>query len=405
MNIKTTLKSSVAVAALFAVAAPVANAADDTLKSGNKNSLTMSGQITRALSYADDGSSEKVFNTSGDFATSRIRWIASGSLSANVTAGATVEMDLPRSNNPNNMTLGSVQADGVNSGSDSTWAIRHEYVWVNHKKFGRLALGQTDTATNGTAETDYSGTTMFGNSAGQSYGQGISFMDTSVNAATGNAASTSSVTVGEAFNHLDGGSRDDVLRYDTPRFYGLKLAASSIAGGKWDVAADYQAKFGAFKVRAQAGYLDHSANHASQNFQTTGSLAVLHDSGLNFALASGKLNYAGAASKVTTSSGETEGVEDPNYFYWSIGYQAKVFSVGKTNFNFKWHNAQDFSQDSGIDDSEADAIGIIAVQDFDAIGASIGLEYINYSFDANNGTVAKTFDDVDVLTLMTIFKF
>jgi predicted regulator of Ras-like GTPase activity (Roadblock/LC7/MglB family) len=61
VNIKTTLKSSVAVAALFAVAAPVANAADDTLKSGTKNSLTISGQVVRAIYHADDGVSDKTF--------------------------------------------------------------------------------------------------------------------------------------------------------------------------------------------------------------------------------------------------------------------------------------------------------------------------------------------------------
>ena len=52
MNIKTVLKSSVAAAALFAIAAPAANA---EIKSGNKNSLTMSGEVVRILWHADDG--------------------------------------------------------------------------------------------------------------------------------------------------------------------------------------------------------------------------------------------------------------------------------------------------------------------------------------------------------------
>jgi len=52
VNIKTTLKTSVAAAALFAVAAPVAtpaSAADDTLSSGNKNSLKISGYIAKSI--------------------------------------------------------------------------------------------------------------------------------------------------------------------------------------------------------------------------------------------------------------------------------------------------------------------------------------------------------------------
>ena len=415
MNFKTTLKSSVAVAALFAVAAPVANAADDTLKSGNKNSLTVSGQVVRAISVLDDGQSSEVVQTGGDYTASRVRWVAQGSLSANVTAGATIEMDVPGSNKPGNMTTGDNDEDGVNNGSDSAWTIRHEYVWVNHKKFGKISLGQTDSASNGRSQSDYSGTTIFGGSVGKSYGQGIVF----VNTTTATAPAQSSVTVGEAFNDFDGASRTDVLRYDTPRFYGLQLAVSTHSGGDHDVAADYQGKFGPVKVRAQAGYLDYQ-DHASKNFQASGSLAVMHDSGLNASFSIGKLNYAGPGSKsaaggdgasglhtqLANNNDFTEGVEDPNHIYFSIGYQAKIFGVGGTNFNFKWQETNDLSQDTGINDSEAQAIGVAVVQNFDAIGASIGLEYMNYSLDANDATnTAIQFDDVDVFTLMTVFKF
>ena len=401
MNIKTTLKSSVAVAALFAVAAPVANAADDTLKSGNKNSLTVNGQVVRAIFHADDGDSSKTFQSGGDWTQSRVRWIASGSLSANVTAGATIEMNIPSSNEPGNMTLGNGETDGTNQSSDGTWDIRQEYVWVNHKKFGKLSLGNTDGAANGRAESDYSGTTIFATSDGDSYGSGIFFKESSAT-----DRSTSTVTVGEAFTNLDGNSRDDVLRYDTPRFYGLALAGSWDAGGLWEAGADYQGKFGPFKVRAQAGYVANgAAANASTNFIASGSMAVMHDSGLNAAFAIGKQNYSGAASKVTTSSGEIEGVEDPNFIYFSVGYAAKIFGVGGTNFNVGWNQSNDVSQDAAIDDSEAETWHVQVVQKFDAVGAQIGLEYRNYSFDANAGTVAKTFDDVDVFSLMTVFAF
>ena len=96
MNIKTTLKSTVAVAALFAVAAPVANA---EIKSGNKNSLTISGQVVRAIFHADDGMSSKTFQSGGNWTASRVRWIASGKVNENVTAGASIEMNIPISNN------------------------------------------------------------------------------------------------------------------------------------------------------------------------------------------------------------------------------------------------------------------------------------------------------------------
>ena len=400
MNIKTTLKSSVAVAALFAVAAPVANAADDTLKSGNKNSVTMSGQIVRALSHVDDGNASKVFNTGGEWQKTRVRWVAQGSLSANVTVGGVFEADLAQSNNGASADLPANGTDG--SLTDSTgWGIRHEYVWVNHKKFGKASLGQTDGASNGSSEADYSGTTIFAASAtGGDTAKGVIFKETSTA-----VPSTSSVTLADAFSNFDGASRDDVLRYDTPRFYGLQLKAAQIQGDMWDVGADYQGKFGGFKVNAKAGYYDKSGGNASSNYVASGSVAVLHDSGLNLALAYGKEQYSGPQSKITTTSGETEAVEDPSMIYVGVGYKAKLFGVGGTNFAVSWQETTDKSQDSGIDDSEATAWKIKAVQEFSAIGTSVGIEYSNYSLDANNGTANKTFDDIDVVQLLTVFKF
>ncbi len=101
MNYKSTLKSSVAAAALFAIAAPVApsvNAADDTLKSGNKNSLSISGQVVRALYYADDGKNSQFFHSDGGITSTRVRWVAKGTLDENVTMGATCELNSPLSN-------------------------------------------------------------------------------------------------------------------------------------------------------------------------------------------------------------------------------------------------------------------------------------------------------------------
>ena len=411
MNIKTTLKSTVAVTALFAVAAPVANAADDTLKSGNKNSLTVSGQVVRAIYHADDGVSDKTFQSGGNWTASRVRWIASGKLNENVTAGASIEMNIPLSNNDTH-TLGSQQADGTDSAADSAWAIRHEYVWVKHKKFGKLSMGNTDPAANGASEADYSGTGIFAGSDGDSYGSSILFQNTT----TASAPVASTASVGAAISNFDHVSRTDVIRYDTPRFMGLQLKTSAIAGGMWDVSANYSGKFGPVKVKARAGYTDQSARNASANFIASGSIALLHDSGLNVAFAGGKQNFAGPASKSTSglAGGNDDnlavdtnfnGTEDPSFLYASIGYKAKIFGVGGTNFNIKWNQTEDAVQLANHDDNEGESIGVAVVQEFSAIGAKIGLEYMNYSYESKTNTTDNTFDDVDVIALMTVFAF
>jgi hypothetical protein len=408
VNIKTVLKSSVAVAALFAVAAPAANA---DIKNGNKNSLTVSGQVVRAIFHADDGVSEKTFQSGGNIVGSRVRWVASGKVNDNVTVGATIEMDIPISNTSVSAVLGSEHADGAVQGDTAAWGMRHQYIWVNHKKFGKLSIGNTDPAANGASEADFTGTGMFTTSDGDSYGSGILFQNTS----TASAPSASAITVGASIHNLDGVSRTDVIRYDTPRFMGLQVKVGAIAGGQWDFGANYAGKFGPVKVKARAGYTNQNMTNATANFMASGSLAVLHDSGLLASFAIGKQNFSGPASKsslgVSPGGGNlaidtnNNGTEDPSFMYWGIGYNAKIFSAGQTAFYFKWNQTKDFVQVANNDDNEANARGFAVTQKFSAIGASIGLEYMNYEYESKTNITDNTFADVDVISLMTIFAF
>ncbi|MCH7936952.1 MAG: hypothetical protein IH994_07665 [Proteobacteria bacterium] len=389
MNIKTTLKSSVAAAALFAIAAPVApsvNAADDTLSSGNKNSLKISGYVSKALSYADDGFSDALFITDGSTSRSRIRWVAKGTLNENVTAGAMIEMDIPLSNQRNAVTLGTLGTDGVESNETQLWTIRHQFVWVNHKKMGKISLGNTNAASNGRSETTFSATNMVDLSSAKPFGGGINFIDTTNGRAL---ASVSTVTVGAAFTNFDGRSRTDVLRYDTPRFAGLSLATSFIAGGDWDIAGDYRAKFGGVRIRVQAQFNSLSATSATAQSEASVSAAALHDSGVNAAFAYGQRNLDGTANIGRQG--------DPKFWYFNVGYRAKVFGVGGTNFSFSWNRSTDLVAGN----SDADSVGFSIAQIFNPISANMVFSYRNFSYD----TATNTFDDVDVISLQTIFHF
>ncbi|MBT7942387.1 MAG: hypothetical protein HN719_03425 [Alphaproteobacteria bacterium] len=398
MNIKTTLKSSVAVAALFAVAAPVANAADDTLKSGNKNSLSITGQVVSAIWNADDGTSSGIFITDGRITRSRVRWIAQGSLNANVTAGATIEINIPVANNPGAVTLGTKTADGTDLAAITTWGTRHHYVWVSHKKFGKLTLGNTGQGTEGSGEANLSGTTLGGSlMAGGNFGSAIVFNETS-----GAQPSQTSMTIGTVMSNYDAGTRREVLRYDTPKLYGAQIRTALVNGGSWDVGLFYGAKFGGFKIDARAGYYDQAGTSATTNYSASGSISVLHDSGLNATFNKSTLNYvsdfgAGATKQAT--------IEDPTNTYWSVGYQAKLFGVGGTNFEVGFSNTEDRVNTLNFDNTDATAWHLTAVQKFDAIGANVTLNYSNYALDADNAGAAYTFDDIDVFALQTIFAF
>jgi hypothetical protein len=312
-----------------------------------------------------------------------------------------IEMNIPLSNPEASMTLGGPGADGTQSSVDAAWSIRHTYVWSKHKRMGKISLGQTNGAANGKSEADFRGTGIFSGSDGDSYGHGISFKETS-----GTNSSTSSVTIGEAITNLDGNSRDDVIRYDSPTLGGAGLALSMTGTGVGEVGLSYSGKFGSIKVKAGAGYTDFSANTASTNFGANGSISLKHDSGLSVTFAGGKLNYAGAGSKTSTNAHTiTNGVEDPNFFHWGVGYDAKLFGVGGTSFAVMHNTSSDVTQDASHDDSEAQSLRFQVVQKFSAIGAQIGVEYSRYEFESKTNTTANTFDDVDVIALMTVFAF
>ncbi|MBI2977770.1 MAG: hypothetical protein HYY38_02865 [Rhodospirillales bacterium] len=390
MNIKTTLKTSVAAAALFALAAPVATPASADIKNGNKNSLTISGWVAKALWYADDGEQDQLFITDGSTSRSRVRWIASGTVNEDVTAGALIEMDIPLSNPQDNQLL-TDNGETSGPGTDKDWAIRHQYVWVNHKKFGKLALGQTDAAANGNMEGLLSGTTAIDLSSAKPFGSGLTFIND-----TGATPSRSATNVNAVIKNLDFTSRTDVIRYDTPSFKGFGLAASLNGAGGGEVGGRYTCKFNAFSVEARAGYSENSSSDGAEvtngDYTLGGSVAVLHDSGLNASFAGGKVEL------------ETGGNRTPYFWYVSGGYRAKIFKIGGTDFNVGYNRSKQMSAKG----DEADSIGITALQNFDPIGANIAVFWRRYDLEQKRATAGQgreSFDEIDVFGLQTVFNF
>jgi len=396
MNTKTILKSTVAATALFAIAAPVSTTAmadpDGTFSSGQKTNLVMSGHVSRVIMHADDGIASNTFFTGpGGAGAGRVRWVASGTLSDSITGGATLEINTPDFNLDSGADLHTtIIGDGGNDATTSTanWALRHQYVWVNHKTMGKLSLGQTSVATD-----------SIGANSGRKHGRGIQFINT-----TG-ANALSLLTVGAVFSDLHV-YRTNVLRYDTPTFGGAHARIAQHDSGSWDMSVRYAGKFDAVAVDWKVGYLDGESGTASTNFRLMGSMSLTHDSGLSIKGGLAKINYAGAESKVSTAS-QLGGRDDPHVFSVDLGYSApKLVSVGKTAFVLGWQN----SNNTNRNDSDAVSWTLGATQSFDALGATMALTYQRFDLDATNvvsvGTeVDQNYMDIDVIALQTTFNF
>ncbi len=382
MNIKTTLKTSVAAAALFAVAMPVAEAGNVT--NGNGNSLSISGQVSKSLMILDDGKTTRTTIVDNDNSGTRFRMVGKGQINEAMSVGTNIEMEI-QSNASNSIGVSSTSTDADHGVGQTNFTERVAEVNFSHKQFGKLSLGQGPTASDGTAEADLSGTgiAIFPNATNGGEGTRLR-----TNNATGSASSTA--TVGSFFDSHDGLSRNDRIRYDTPTFAGLSLATSFVAGGATDLAAFYAGKFGGVTVNAAGSYIFNNGTRSSsrthdEDSQWTISASALHDSGLSIGGAYG--------------TSETDTTTRDDLVEWSVraGYKANLTSMGSTNFGIQWVQSENIIANN--DEGEALAVGV--VQNISDAGTELYASGTFYSMDRTN----TNFEDVSVFNIGARIKF
>jgi len=380
MTIKTSLQTSVAAIALFAMAAPVVSSPADAgaWNGGNKNKVVMSGQIHRGIMYADDGENSALFNTGGGTTSTRLRWIATGQVNESVSVKGLIEMNTPTSNDVGSASLGTAGNGTNRSISDRAWGIRHLDIKFAHKTMGAFSIGQGNTASNGKSEMSYSGT---GNTylLGLSTGGGLDFYNTTTKTAAG-------VSIGDLITDFDGLSRDDRIRYDLPSFNGFNLGVSYVDGGAADIGGSYSAKLGSVSVKAAAQYNNTSATSTTTEDTWSTSGAVIHDSGLN-----ASAFYGSRESKTVNIDPTTWGV--------AVGYKSKLNSLGTTAFNVGY---QQVEETNNVNGDEAEVIAIAIQQEIDSVGTSLWATYQQTSYDTIG---ANSFDDISVVYAGATVRF
>ena len=372
MDMKNILKTSVAAGALFALAAPVGTAQADFKSQNSKVNLTIGGQIVRSLIWADDGEHSQLFHVDGRTSGTRLRYIVSGQLTESVKVGGLLEHDVGQSND--SFSFGTTT--GSDGRSDSTgFGIRHHFVSFEHKSMGKISIGQTNSASNGTMETSLM------SSGNMTLGGGTMLGD--IHFTTGTNGAFTTFTAADETSTLDGLSRDDVIRYDTPTFAGFKLATSMQDEGTFDVAAWYSGKIAGLSVKASTHYANIEAGAGGQQWGVAGS--VKHSSGLAL-----RANWGG--KRVDNSGRKTK--------VWMIGgeYGAKLSSLGTTAFYVEYYNAEDVVA-AGRD---MDTLYIGAVQKLDSIGSEMGIVYGKHSLDDTAGT---DYNDIDAVMFQTKLNF
>lgn len=346
----------------------------DVATSGSKNvRLAISGQINRGVLIADDGDDTNIYNVDNGNSSTRFRFIGEADM-GKWTAGTRFEAQFK--SNP---------SDEVNQNNESISAELSER-WmefnIGHASYGKLSVGQGDTASNNTSEVDLSGTDVVGYSSIADMAGGQLFYDDNTNA-------LSATSIGDVSSNLDGLSRDDRVRYDTPTYFGFSAATSYASKDKWDAAAFHSGKYGDFKV---GGAVAYSQPRGSTKDRVNGSASVLHSSGFN-----------------ATVSGGRQGVKsddrDPWTMYGKFGYLVDwqkhnvpmMAKVGKTALAVDYQRAEDLS----VKNDKFDTVGGFIVQKVDDWAADLYVGFRWHKLDRDN----TDFNDVFATLVGGRFKF
>lgn len=329
----------------------------------------LSGQINRAVLWADDGTDDEYFFVDNDNSSTRIRLTASKEMDDIGTVGFKGEWQFESNSSAKAEIIGDF--DSTNSFTE-----RHMDIWFK-TQVGKISLGQGDMASNGTSEVDLSGTDVVTYSGVVDMAANISFRDPALPATD---PDTGLATVEDTRSNFDGFGRDDRIRYDTTFLGPLTLSASVRQGDEYDLAARYSAELGGFgKIAAAAAYALASSTESGEDVNDTGinsdydqisaSASWLHSSGFNVTV-----NYAERDYDVSA-------LEDPDTIFIKLGFKRGPHAV-----SVHWTTTEDLDAKG----DEADTIGAGYVNSY-IKGVELYAGINNYELDRDG---VSSIDDV-----------
>ena len=183
------------------------------------------------------------------------------------------------------------------------------------------------------------------------------------------AQAVSDTKISKVFSNMDGLGRDERVRYDSPSFHGFVGSASYIADGGGDVALRYNAQLNTLKLAAAVAYADPGSTSETMDSQVSGSVSLLHDSGINLTVASGSRDH------------KEVGRNSAGYVYAKLGYRADWCPLGKTSLSVDYGNFADI----GANGDTADTVGVQVVQDLHDWSSDAFLGYRFHNLDRTGG--------------------
>jgi hypothetical protein len=347
-----------------------------TARKGNRVvSLQVYGQVNKALLIFDDGVDSDALVVDNEASGSRIGFTGTATIKPGWIAGYKMEFDFQDSS-----TDQVTQFD--DEGDPNEIKIRHNYLFIESERYGRISIGQQSSAADGVTEI------VLGNSLSDASDLFSSFVVRT------RGGGDSGFTVGQFVDNLDG-PREDVIRYDTPSIYGFIVSASWGDDDYADIALRFKKEFNSFRIAAGIAYQWDEREEGEERNILAGSLSVMHaPSGLYAALSGGTVEF------------DDENADDGSFYYAQLGIERKFLPYGSTTVYGEYGFYDNVAgavevDDVLVDGLEAERYGFGIVQKIDSAAMDVYAVARFYSFDDG----AQDLEDFSTVMIGSRIKF
>lgn len=382
-----------------------------TLSVGNDRAkISLSGWINRAAAYYNNGYNSELKHVDTNAQSSRTTLAGEGKFNDLYKAGFILQLEYI-SESSKAVDIGN--ASGASKFGAQAFSINKRIIEAyTDTPFGRLSLGQGESATNKLMDLDLSGTNVVEDGLELSTPAGGVRFATARGGYTqpNNTAVSANVRflrVQDVYNEILGVKRYDRIRYDTPQWKGFILSAAHGVRDRSDFTLKYAGEFNKTKIIAGMGWF-HDAfpginTYASpQDGGTTvgsylrsvnqygGSFSMLFPIGISIGGGYACQQYKEVRGLEGRKNGRTWGIK--------LGYQRSFFEIGKTAFSIAYGEsyrvmanapavgATTSEQRYGGDNSaKARVWGTYLVQNIDRWGAEVYLAWQTHKLSIHNG--------------------
>jgi hypothetical protein len=318
-----------------------------TARKGNRKvSLSVAGQVNKAVLFWDDGFENNAYVVGNKNDQTNLSFTGEAEISKGWKAG--YDLTIRFKDNLSD----EVDQDNASVNGDNFFVWQSHW-WIESEKLGKVSAGLASRVTDTAPETDFSEAGVAGYAGVQDVGGGF-FLRRSDNALAG-------LAWGDVFNHFNGDTAN-IVRYDTPEIAGFIASASWGEDDIWDVGLRYATEGHGFKFEGVIAYTevkDPTGPVGTEPDSSTlvGSFSVIHEpTGLNVTFAAGHREWDGT---LTDADGVDRTPEDTEYIYTKLGWLAKLNRLGPTAFYGEYGWFKDFVS-AGIDADGIESLSFTA---------------------------------------------